>query len=108
MNVRKEELLISRAARQSNTNDASEILREVASLIKARAVDRDVDQERSMAVTVELFFKLTGIQVSEYNGWLFMACLKLARNRVGTGTFNRDHLIDAMAYLALALESTDG
>ena len=108
MNVRKEELLISRSARQSNTNDASEILREVANLIKSRAVDRDVDQERSMAVTVELFFKLTGIQVSEYNGWLFMACLKLSRNRVGTGVFNRDHLMDAMAYLALALESTDG
>ncbi len=108
MNVRKEELPISRTDRQSNTNDASEILREVSNLIKSRAVDRDVDQERSMAVTVELFFKLTGIQVSEYNGWLFMACLKLARNRVGTGVFNRDHLMDAMAYLALALESTDG
>lgn len=106
MSVHKEELLISKADRQSNTNDASEILREVANLIKSRAVDRDVDQERSMSVTVELFFKLTGIQVSEYNGWLFMACLKLARNRVGTGTFNRDHMIDAMAYLALALETT--
>ncbi len=94
--------------RSDCVSDASDILREAATLIESRAVDRDVDQERSMAVTVELFFKLTGIQVSEYNGWLFMACLKLARNRVGTGVFNRDHLMDAMAYLALALESTDG
>ncbi len=88
-------------------NDASAILREVADLIESRAADRDVEQERSMVVAVELFSLISGIRVSEYNGWLFMACLKLSRNRVGTGIFNRDHLLDAIAYLALALETTN-
>lgn len=93
--------------RSDCVSDASDILREAATLIESRAVDRDVEKERSMLVAVKLFSMLTGIQISEYNGWLFMVCLKLSRNRVGTGTFNRDHLLDAMAYLALALETTE-
>lgn len=91
----------------SEERNASTILRSVAKLIEDRASDRDVEKERSISTTVELFRTITGHQLSEYEGWLFMVCLKLARNRKGTGVFNEDHLLDAMGYLALALESTD-
>ena len=87
--------------------DASAILTEAAATIKSRAAERDVEQERSMATAVKLFNEITGKSLSEYEGWLFMVCLKLARNRQGTMSFNRDHLLDGMAYMALALESRE-
>jgi hypothetical protein len=87
--------------------DASAILSEVAATIKGRAAERDVEQERSMATAVKLFNEITHYDLTEYEGWMFMVCLKLARNRKGTMTFNRDHLLDGMAYMALALESRD-
>ena len=85
--------------------DASAILIEAAETIKNRAAERDVEKERSMATAVKLFSEITANDLTEYEGWMFMACLKLARNREGTMSFNRDHLLDCMAYLALALES---
>ncbi len=85
--------------------DASAILTEAAETIKGRAAERDVEQERSMATTVKLFNEITHYDLTEYEGWMFMVCLKLARNRQGTMSFNRDHLLDGMAYMALALES---
>jgi hypothetical protein len=87
--------------------DASAILSEAAATIQGRAAERDVAQERSMATTVKLFNEITDHDLTEYEGWLFMVCLKLSRNRQGTMTFNRDHLLDGMAYMALALESRE-
>jgi len=97
-------LLISDFTPQ-RSKEAPDILREAADLIDQRAADRDVEKERSMSTAVKLFNAISSEELSEYDGWLFMACLKLARNKKGTMTFNRDHLLDAMAYLALALES---
>lgn len=85
--------------------DASAILTEAAETIRGRAAERDVEQERSMATTVKLFNEITHYDLTEYEGWMFMVCLKLARNRQGSMIFNRDHLLDGMAYMALALES---
>lgn len=101
----KEDMERANQQDQKKTNDASNILRSVASMIETRAADRDIEKERSMHTAVELFQVITFHSLTEYEGWLFMACLKLARNRKGTGIFNEDHLIDAIAYLALALES---
>ena len=91
----------------SGKMDASAILTEAAATIKSRAAERDVEQERSMATAVKLFNEITHYDLTEYEGWMFMVCLKLARNRQGTMSFNRDHLLDGMAYMALALESRE-
>lgn len=52
--------------------------------------------------TVIAFNTLTGHTLTETQGWLFMAVLKLSR-ALG-GAFNRDDLLDGAAYMALALE----
>jgi len=73
----------------SGKMDASAILTEAAETIKGRAAERDVEQERSMATTVKLFNEITHYDLTEYEGWMFMVCLKLARNRQGSMIFNR-------------------
>ncbi len=56
------------------------ILQRAAGHIEARAAQRDQAQgERSMARTVGAFNALTGHQLSERDGWLFMVTLKMAR-----------------------------
>lgn len=83
-------------------NSAPDLLREAAEVIGSRASSRDLESERSMKRTVAAFNTLTGHQLSETQGWLFMAVLKLAR--ATGGGFNRDDQLDAAAYCALALE----
>jgi len=82
---------------------APHLLRKAADTIDQRAAERDVGTERSMAHTVDVFEELTGHVITEANGWIFMACLKLARSRVGA--FVTDDYVDAAAYIALAAES---
>jgi hypothetical protein len=81
---------------------APALLREAADLIDARAAERDVDAERSMGRTIAAFNTLTGHTLTETNGWLLLAILKLARATVGK--FQPDDLKDCAAYVALALE----
>jgi hypothetical protein len=81
---------------------ADEILLEAAQLIASRGASRDVGQERSMKRAVEAFNALTGQNVTETQGWTFMAVLKLSR--AFAGTFQKDDWLDGAAYLALALE----
>lgn len=59
--------------------------------------------ERSMAQTVKIFEAITGIKLSELDGWRFMIALKLARST--TGKPKLDTYIDLSAYSALAGES---
>lgn len=82
--------------------DAPALLREAATLIDQRAAQRDLPQERSMRRAVAAFTALSGVGLTETQGWLFMAVLKLSR-ALGGG-FHRDDLLDGAAYMALALE----
>ena len=81
---------------------APALLREAADLIDQRAAERDVDAERSMGRTIAAFNTLTGHALTETNGWLLLAILKMAR--ATAGKFQPDDLKDCAAYVALALE----
>lgn len=79
---------------------ATEILRTAADHIDHRATLRDTPEgERSMRRTVDAFNALTGEQLSERDGWLFMALLKAAR--ATAGGHNPDDYEDMAAYAAL-------
>lgn len=82
---------------------ASSILYDAAKVIESRAVERDLATERSMVRAVNAFNTLTGASLTETQGWLFMAVLKLAR--ATAGRLNTDDLLDAAAYVALTLEA---
>lgn len=87
---------------------APEFLLEAADCIDARAAARDLASgERSMACAVDMFNAWrrphTGTgDLSEADGWVFMALLKLARAR--GGDYRRDDYVDGAAYIALAGE----
>lgn len=84
---------------------ATELLSAAQSHIDARAAARDQPTgERSMARTVAAFNAITGHDLDERDGWLFMVVLKAARattNDIGV----RDDYEDMAAYAALAGES---
>lgn len=84
---------------------AQDILRKSAQHIEGRAAARDqAEGERSMARTVAAFNALTGHQLSERDGWLFMVQLKMAR-ACTTPTGIPDDYEDGASYVALAGES---
>jgi hypothetical protein len=83
--------------------NATDLLQEAAALIAQRGAERDLPAERSMRRTVTAFNALSGQTLTETQGWLFVAVLKLSRALAGS--FQRDDLLDAAAYVALALES---
>lgn len=64
--------------------------------------DKDSDGERSMAKTVEVFNALTGHELSEEQGWMFMVCLKMVRSQ--SGQYQADDYVDGAAYVGLAGE----
>jgi hypothetical protein len=85
---------------------APEILEAAAGHILARGTSRDLPQgERSMRRTVDAFNAITGLVLSERDGWLFMAVLKAAR--ATAGGHNPDDYEDGAAYFALAGESVE-
>lgn len=61
--------------------------------------------ERSMAKTVTMFNALTGLNLTEEQGWNFMQILKMVRS--GQGAFKADNYEDAAAYAALAGECAE-
>ncbi len=83
---------------------ADEILTTAAGHLKDRAVTYDQPQgERSMGKTVAMFNTLTEHGLTEEQGWLFMACLKMVRAQAGR--YRADSYEDGAAYFALAGES---
>jgi hypothetical protein len=83
--------------------EAPEILIAAADAIGERASQRDAaDGERSMARAVTTFNSLTGHKLTEREGWVFMAILKLSRAQAGRHVM--DDYIDGAAYMALAGE----
>jgi len=79
---------------------SKDILLAAAMAINDRASVRDDDCGKSMARTVGFFDSLTGKEMTEREGWLFMACVKLSRSQ--QGQYHEDDYIDAAAYIALA------
>jgi len=83
-----------------------EILQAAIDAIADRASIRDLDGEKSMSTTTDMFNGLTGQMVTEREGWIFMVCLKLSRSQ--QGRFHEDDYIDAAAYIALAGAAAHG
>ena len=59
-----------------------------------------------MSATVEAFGAITGVSMSEEQGWLFMAILKAVRSQ--QGDYHEDCYADGAAYFALAGEAAHG
>jgi hypothetical protein len=59
--------------------------------------------ERSMGATVDAFLAVTGVSMTEEQGWLFMALLKAVRSQ--QGAYRADSYEDGAAYFALAGEA---
>ena len=71
---------------------------------RGKTYDKDDKQEeRSMGKTVTAFNALTSQSLTEEQGWLFMAVLKMARAQ--QGEYKDDNYLDGTAYFALAGEA---
>lgn len=66
-----------------------------------RGVQRDctITGERSMASTVKAFNALTGLNITEEQGWQFMILLKMVRGQ--QGQTREDDYVDMASYSAL-------
>lgn len=83
---------------------AHEILQAAQKHMKDRASTYDKPEgERSMKGTVDAFKAITGVTLTEEQGWLFMAVLKAVRSQ--QGDYRADSYEDGAAYFALAGES---
>ena len=83
---------------------ANEVLKQAASEMEDRAKTYDRPEgERSMAATVTAFQAITGVSMTEQQGWQFMEVLKLVRSN--QGGYRADSFIDGAAYAALAGEA---
>lgn len=83
---------------------AFDVLEKASSHMKERESTYDSPGgERSIPKTVAMFKELTGIEMTEEQGWLFMCCLKMVRMQ--QGNFRADNYEDLAAYAALACES---
>ena len=83
---------------------AQSILSRAGAHMRDRAATYDKPQgERSMGATVGAFEAITGLSMSEEQGWLFMALLKAVRSQ--QGGYRADSYEDGAAYFALAGEA---
>lgn len=84
--------------------EAQDFLEQGVKEMGERATTYDAPEgERSMGKTVAMFNALTGADISEAQGWKFMACLKLVRSE--QGDFRADNFVDGAAYFGLAGET---
>ena len=84
---------------------AHDILQAAAGHMKDRAATYDKPEgERSMGPTVDAFRAITGIRVTQEQGWLFMALLKAVRAQTRSEP-HQDSLEDMIAYAALYAEA---
>jgi hypothetical protein len=83
---------------------APSILRAAISHMEDRAKTYDKPEgERSMGATVDAFRAVSGVSMTEEQGWLFMALLKAVRTQ--QGAHKADNYEDGAAYFALAGEA---
>lgn len=89
---------------RSDGSTATNILRASIGHMEQRAATYDKPEgERSMGATVDAFLAVTGIAMTEEQGWLFMALLKAVRSQ--QGAYRADSYEDGAAYFALAGEA---
>lgn len=89
---------------QTTPSTAPEFLAQAKKHMQDRASTYDKPEgERSMANTVAAFNTITGKDLSEQDGWLFMALLKMVR--ANQGNFKSDNYEDLVAYAALLGEA---
>lgn len=87
------------------TPKASELLGRAAMHMHERASTYDEPQgERSMGKTVAAFNAITGRELAESEGWLFMSLLKAVRAQTRSAP-HQDSLEDMIAYTALFAEA---
>lgn len=80
--------------------NAVDFIKQAMQILEDRAKDRDTPQgERSMKRAVAIFKARTDVELSEYQGWVFMQCLKHARE--AQGTYSLDDTVDDIGYAAL-------
>lgn len=85
---------------------APEFLHKAAALMEERGKEYDKPEgERSMAKAVNAFSIITGVRISESEGWLFMQILKDVRQWQNPATFHADSAEDCVAYAALKAEA---
>lgn len=85
---------------------AIEFLNSAASIMEQRAKEYDQPGgERSIQKTVLAFNAITGKQLTEPEGWLFMQILKDVRQWQSPERFHQDSAEDCVAYAALKAES---
>ena len=82
---------------------APDILAEAAAIMAQRGEGYDKNQERSMAKIVATFNTLTGLNLDESHGWIFMMILKLVRLMTSTKP-HADSGVDLVAYASLLAE----
>ena len=83
---------------------AAALLDAAAGHLRDRATTYDKPAgERSMGATVEAFRAVTGVVLTEEQGWLFMQLLKAVRSQ--QGAYRADSYEDGAAYAALAGEA---
>jgi hypothetical protein len=83
---------------------AHEILNAAVGHMSDRAATYDKPEgERSMSATVGAFLAVSGVSLTEEQGWLFMALLKAVRSQ--QGAYRADSYEDGAAYFALAGEA---
>ncbi len=109
--MRKRDFAEAELAKQGKTmnemplpvSPALDILYYAASILQERGAARDqASGERSMKKIVAIFQALTGVTLSEYEGWKFMQAVKLARQTLPF--FRSDDYVDSINYEALAAE----
>lgn len=84
---------------------APEILNRASDIMDERAKQYDSPEgERSMGKAVAAFNAITGQKLSEANGWLLMALLKMVRDNT-TEAPHEDSIHDLVAYAGLYGES---
>lgn len=84
---------------------ADDLLYESAGVVARRGEDYDTEQgERSMRHVVRIFEAVTGVRLTERQGWLFMVAVKLARSEQSPAKV--DHYVDLASFAALLGESS--
>jgi hypothetical protein len=87
---------------------ANQLLNKAATLMEQRGQQYDQPQgERSMGKTIGAFNAITGNALSESDGWLLLALLKMVRDNQRELP-HQDSIEDLIAYCALYGESRLG
>ena len=89
----------------NNSTPAGLFLAKAAALIAQRGQQYDqLEGERSMGKTVTAFNAITGMSLTESEGWLLVQLLKDVR-QWSTPNYHQDSAEDCVAYAALKAEA---